>query len=65
MRKDLRTMLDEAFALGSRLPLTARALELYDEAARDGLGASDSTMLPAHWLRRGRTKAVNGITLPP
>ena len=56
IRKDLRTMLDEAAALGVRLPLTAQALERYDQAARNGLGASDATMLPAHWLRhcRGR-----------
>jgi 3-hydroxyisobutyrate dehydrogenase len=54
IRKDLRTMLDEAAGLGVWLPLTAQALERYDEAARDGLGASDATMLPAHWLRRSR-----------
>ena len=52
IRKDLRTMLDEAAALGVTLPLTARALECYDEAAHAGLGARDATMLPAHWLRR-------------
>ena len=52
-RKDLRTMLDEAAALGVRLPLTARALDCYDEAAHAGLGARDATMLPATWLRRG------------
>ena len=51
IRKDLRTMLEEAADLGVSLPLTARALECYDAAARDGLGASDATMLPAHWLR--------------
>ena len=51
IRKDLRTMLDEAAALGVSLPLTARALECYDDAVRDGLGASDATMLPAHWLK--------------
>jgi 3-hydroxyisobutyrate dehydrogenase len=51
--KDLRTMLEEAAALGVRLPLTARVLECYDAAARNGLGASDATMLPAHWLREG------------
>ena len=54
IRKDLRTMLDEGAGLGVRLPLTAQALERYDEAARDGLGASDATMLPAHWLRHSR-----------
>ena len=53
IRKDLRTMLEEAAALGVSLPLTARALDCYDAAARNGLGASDATMLPAHWLREG------------
>jgi 3-hydroxyisobutyrate dehydrogenase len=54
IRKDLRTMLDEAAGLGVRLPLTAQALERYDEAARNGLGASDATMLPVYWLRHSR-----------
>jgi 3-hydroxyisobutyrate dehydrogenase len=53
MRKDLRTMLDEAAALGVSLPLTARALDCYNEAAHAGLGARDATMLPAHWLQVG------------
>jgi len=54
VRKDMRTMLDEAAGLSVRLPLTAHALERYDEAARNGLGASDATMLPAFWLRHGQ-----------
>ena len=54
VRKDMRTMLDEAAGLSVRLPLTAHALERYDEAARNGLGASDATMLPAYWLRHGQ-----------
>lgn len=54
IRKDLRTMLEEAAGLGVRLPLTAQALERYDEAARNGLGTSDATMLPAHWLKHSR-----------
>src|SRR6202171_4413462 len=53
IRKDLRTMLDEAKALAARLPGSSHALECYDELAREGLGASDATMLPAQWLRRG------------
>ena len=53
IRKDMRTILDEAAGLGVRLPLTACALACYDDVAREGLGASDATMLPAHWLRRG------------
>jgi 3-hydroxyisobutyrate dehydrogenase len=50
MCKDMRTMLDEAEALGVRLPLIARALECYEDAVRDGIGARDATMIPSHWL---------------
>jgi 3-hydroxyisobutyrate dehydrogenase len=53
IRKDLRTMLEEAAGLGFELPLAARTLDCYDAAARQGLGTSDATMLPAHWLRAG------------
>src|SRR5207244_8660359 len=45
IRKDLRTMLDEAAALGVRLPLVTQALERYDEAARTGFGGRDAPML--------------------
>ena len=51
IRKDLRTMLEEARALGRELPVTQRTLECFDRAARDGLGAADAAMLPASWLR--------------
>jgi 3-hydroxyisobutyrate dehydrogenase len=51
MRKDMRTMIEEARALGRELPVTQRALECFDRAARDGLGAADAAMLPASWLR--------------
>jgi len=51
MRKDMRTMLEEARALGRELPVTQRALECFDRAARDGLGAADAATLPASWLR--------------
>ena len=51
MRKDLRTMLEEARALGRELPVTQRALECFDLAARNGLGAADAATLPASWLR--------------
>lgn len=54
IRKDLRTMLDEADSLGVRMPLTASALERYDEAAKEGIGKSDATMLPAYWLKHSR-----------
>lgn len=54
VRKDLRIMLEEGTGLGVELPLTARALACYDALAQDGLGGSDASMLPAHWLRRPR-----------
>jgi 3-hydroxyisobutyrate dehydrogenase len=49
--KDLRTMLEEAASLGVTLPLTARALDCYEEVVRSGMGEADATMLPARWLR--------------
>jgi len=52
LRKDLRTMIEEAQALGREMPLTSRALECFDAAAREGWGARDVTMLPARWLSR-------------
>ncbi len=52
MRKDLRTMVEEAGALGTRLPVTARALECYDEASREGLGKRDITAIPVRWMRQ-------------
>src|SRR5207302_1654631 len=51
MRMDLRTMFEEARALGRELPVTQRALECFDLAARNGLGAADAATLPASWLR--------------
>ncbi len=35
IRKDLRTMLDEAKALGVTLPVSSCALECYDDIARE------------------------------
>jgi 3-hydroxyisobutyrate dehydrogenase len=55
IRKDLATMLEEARALGyDSLPVTIRALECFDEAAREGLGGGDAVMLPMAWLKSGR-----------
>jgi len=50
IRKDLRTMIEEGKSLGRDMPLTARALECYDEASRDGIGAADAVMLTARWI---------------
>ena len=52
VRKDLRTMIEEASSLGGTLPVAERALRCYDEAAREGLGAKDQALLPANWLKR-------------
>jgi len=52
IRKDLQTMLEEARALGAQSPLVERALECFDQAAREGLGRKDAVALPAHWVQR-------------
>jgi len=52
MRKDLRTMVEEAESLGTSLPVTSRALECYDEASRAGLGRGDITAIPVRWMRK-------------
>lgn len=52
IRKDLATMLDEAHSLGyDELPLTARALQCFDQAASKGLGDDDAVMLPTTWVK--------------
>ena len=53
IRKDLRTMLDEAAALGRSAPVAAQALACFDRAATAGADASDCTGLPVWWLREG------------
>ena len=52
MRKDLRTMVEEATALGAQLPVTSRALECYDQAVGAGLGKVDITAIPVRWMKR-------------
>lgn len=52
VRKDLRTMVEEARARGQTLPLAERALECFDDVSRDGLGGKDCAMLPVMWARR-------------
>lgn len=53
IRKDLATMLAEAKARGTSLPLVERALSIYDDAARAGWGKRDGAWLPAYWPSRG------------
>lgn len=52
IRKDLRAMLEEAQSRGFELPLAARALAVFDDAAGEGWGKRDSAWLPAFWARQ-------------
>jgi 3-hydroxyisobutyrate dehydrogenase len=53
MRKDLRAMLDQAALHNYRLPLTALALQTFEQAGAAGLDAADCTQLPVWWLHQG------------
>lgn len=53
MRKDLRAMLDQATLQHVQLPLTALALQCFDQAAEKGLDSADCTELPVWWLAEG------------
>ncbi len=52
IRKDLRTMIEEAASRGATLPVASRALECFDEAAREGLNASDAVTHSVRWAKR-------------
>lgn len=52
IRKDLRTTLEEGRALGRELPLTAKSLECYDQASRDGLGGADAVMMSVGFVTK-------------
>jgi 3-hydroxyisobutyrate dehydrogenase len=52
VRKDLRTMIDEAKSQGFALPLTEKTLAVYDEASEAGWGLRDCVELPAYWTTR-------------
>jgi 3-hydroxyisobutyrate dehydrogenase len=56
IRKDLRTMIDEAQTLGYALPTAGAALAAFDAAAADGMGGGDSTELAAWWLAHACAK---------
>ncbi len=53
IRKDMRTMQEEAQALGRELPVTSAALAVFDRAAKEGMGDADGISLPAWWLQGG------------
>ncbi|MBC7467961.1 MAG: NAD(P)-dependent oxidoreductase [Ramlibacter sp.] len=50
MRKDLRSMLDQAALHNVRLPLAQRTLQSFEQAGAAGLDAADCTQLPVWWL---------------
>lgn len=52
IRKDLRTMIEEARSRGASLPLAERTLAVYDEAAGAGWDARDGAVLPGYWPGR-------------
>jgi 3-hydroxyisobutyrate dehydrogenase len=51
IRKDMRTMQEEARALGRELPVTSAALQCFDRASKAGLGGADGINLPVWWLK--------------
>jgi len=53
VRKDLRTMIEEAAALGAKLPVAEQALACFDDASREGMGGKDCAMLPVRWSKLG------------
>ena len=52
IRKDLRAMLEEAHALGVRLPVAERALEFFDRGSREGHGSRGAASLLRRQNRR-------------
>jgi 3-hydroxyisobutyrate dehydrogenase len=52
MRKDLRSMLDQAALHNYRLPLTALTVQTFEQASAQGLDAADCTQLPVWWLHK-------------
>ena len=52
IRKDLRTMLEEGRSRGFDLPVAARTLAIYDQAAAAGMGGRDAAWIPGYWAAR-------------
>jgi len=55
MAKDLRTMLAVGSAMGVDLPVTAKALECYEGAAKAGWGNRDASNLVVHRLEQAKS----------
>ena len=52
MRKDLRTMLEEARSRGFELPVASGVLAAFDQAAAAGQGGIDGVRIPAYVVKR-------------
>jgi len=52
MRKDLRTMLEEARSRGFELPAAASVLTAFDQASAAGQGGIDGVRIPAYVVKR-------------
>lgn len=53
LRKDLRTMIEEARGLGyADLPVASATLKVFDAAAADGWGNHDGMQMPTYWSGR-------------
>ena len=52
LRKDLRTMIEEAGVRGFTVPVASQTLAMFDEASAEGMGKSDCSLLPARWAAK-------------
>ena len=68
VRKDMRTMVEEARALGLSIPVAERALECFDAVSAAGRGGEDCAMLSVRWmldaLGRQQTGGPPGESVP-
>ena len=54
LRKDLRTMIEEARGRGLGLPVAEAALGVFDQAATQGWGGRDGVQMPSYWWQHGK-----------
>jgi len=52
IRKDLRTIVEEAGSRGFTVPVAAQALASFDGAEAEGMGKQDCARLPARWVAK-------------
>jgi len=60
VRKDLRTMLEEARAQGKPLPVVAQTLDVFNRASDAGWGQRNCSTLLAYWLQNGKKFGPGG-----